>query len=342
MFRIRVVEENQAQGAARSIYEEMITAQAEILMVRIQLWKLLRFALLLFCAVAVGGWDFSRHNVPLGEIHKGGPPKDGIPALLTPKFISAREAGRKLLEPGDRVLGFFWKGVAKAYPVKILNWHEIVNDDFSGNPVVVTFCPLCGTGMVFDSVGESGPLTFGVSGLLYQSDMLMYDHKTESLWSQIKAEAIAGPLTGTRLRQLPSVHTTWKGWRAKYPDTLVLSDKTGYSRDYRRDPYEGYWASSDILFPVNNHSAKFHPKETVLGVVIDGIAKAYPFSALQKAKEGFKDRVGNSTIYVHFDKESQSAVIRNENGQEIPSVRGFWFAWFAFNPNTIIYEASDN
>jgi hypothetical protein len=144
------------------------------------------------------------------------------------------------------------------------------------------------------------------------------------------------------LRQLPSVHTTWKGWRAKYPDTLVLSDKTGYSRDYRRDPYEGYWASSDILFPVNNHSAKFHPKETVLGVVIDGIAKAYPFSALQKAKEGFKDRVGNSTIYVHFDKESQSAVIRNENGREIPSVRGFWFAWFAFNPNTIIYEASDN
>ena len=123
-------------------------------------------------------------------------------------------------------------------------------DRIGGRPVVVTFCPLCGTGMVFHARLPGRELNFGVSGLLYQSDMLLYDRATESLWSQIKKEAVAGPLTGTRLRLIPATQTTWSAWKKKHPDTLVLSTKTGYLRNYDRDPYAGYEQTSSLMFGV--------------------------------------------------------------------------------------------
>ena len=143
--------------------------------------------------------------IPADEIHHGGPPRDGIPAIDTPQFVDADAAG--FLKPSDRVLGIERNGVRKAYPVAILNWHEIVNDRFADEPLVVTYCPLCGTGIAYLSVSGGVELKFGVSGLLYNSDMLLYDRETESLWSQISRQAISGPMKGRKLKSVPVMHT---------------------------------------------------------------------------------------------------------------------------------------
>jgi len=294
---------------------------------------------LAFCALTLlSGFDTSRHSIPVGEIFSGGPPKDGIPALSQPKFVTAKAANR-FMKDEDRVLGLARNGEVKAYPIKILNWHEIVNDTIGSEAVVVTFCPLCGTGMVFDGKINGKNLTFGVSGLLYQSDMLLYDRKTDSLWSQIKGEAVTGPLMGARLKLLSSTQTSWGRWKKTHPETLVLSEDTGYQRDYDRDPYKGYYKSSRLMFGVKNRNKAYHPKEQVIGLEIDGKFKAYPFSELAKAKQPVMDKLNGVAIKVTFDKKSQTAVIRDRQGDKLPSVVGFWFAWFAFHPDTGIYKA---
>jgi uncharacterized protein DUF3179 len=292
------------------------------------------------CAVIfLSGFDTSRHSIPVDEIFSGGPAKDGIPSLDKPLFTTADQA-KGFLKDEDRVLGLARNGQPKAYPIKILNWHEIVNDKIGGQAVVVTFCPLCGTGMVFDAKVNGQNLTFGVSGLLYQSDMLLYDRKTESLWSQIKTEAVTGPLTGARLKLLSSMQTSWGQWKNKHPKTLVLSQKTGYHRDYDRDPYRGYATSERLMFGVKNRNRDFHPKERVIGVDLGGTVKAYPFSELAKAKQPLEDKLNGALVKITFDKKSQTAVIRDAKGNEIPSVVGFWFAWFAFHPDTEVFRKS--
>lgn len=287
------------------------------------------------------GFDLRNPRIPLDEIQSGGPPKDGIPALTNPRSVPLAEAENAFLKKSDRVLGLAIDGHARAYPIKILNWHEIVNDNLGGRPVVVTFCPLCGTGMVFD--GEIGHrrFTFGVSGLLYQSDLLLYDRQTESLWSQIKGEAVTGEIAGTKLKLLPSVQTTWAEWKKKYPNSLVLSTQTGHNRDYERDPYADYYESPTTMFRVNNQNSAYHPKEKIIGVEIAGIAKAYPFSELAKTKPLVKDTINGIPVTVRFDKQSQTAIIQDKNGQELATIVGFWFAWIAFHPETEIFRAAD-
>ena len=182
------------------------------------------------------GFDFSRHSIPVEEIYDEGPGKDGIPSINNPRFISVDQADGDLLADKDRIIGLVVNGKAKAYPIKILNWHEIVHDRIGDRRVVVILCPLCGTGMVFDAMIEGRPMNFGVSWLLYQNDVLLYDHKTESLWSPIEKQAGTGPMTGTPLSLMASMHTNWGFWKKKHPDVMVLSDRTGYRRDYDRDP----------------------------------------------------------------------------------------------------------
>lgn len=289
--------------------------------------------------VGITAWDFSDHSIPLSQILSGGPSKDGIPAIDKPRFITADKASRTFLKDGDRIIALVVSGKKKAYPVKILNWHEIVNDSIGGRHVVVTFCPLCGTGMVFDANAAGRQLNFGVSGLLYQSDVLLYDRQTESLWSQIKQEAVTGKLIGTRLQLLPSTQTTWGAWKKQHPDTFVLSTQTGKVRDYERDPYEGYYTSRDIIFSVGKLNNRFHPKEQVLGIELEGLAKAYPFSQLARVKTPFKDKVGKKTVTVTYDSKSRTATIKDASGKELPSVVGFWFAWYAFHKDTQVYTA---
>lgn len=281
-------------------------------------------------------FDLTHHSVPLDQLVDGGPGKDGIPAILTPTFISAQEA--TFLHNEDRVLGLAAGQEAKAYPVKILNWHEIVNDGIGGKAVVVTYCPLCGTGMAFEAEAQGRRHTFGVSGLLYQSDLLMYDHQTESLWSQVGMHAVAGPLTGKKLSPIVLEHTIWGEWRTAHPSTVVLSMRAASFRNYGRDPYAGYGESSELFFDTTHVDSRYHPKEWVVGIEIDGTAKAYPFVELKQVSSPIVDQVNGQRVTVRFNTASRSASILDEQGKSIPSVTAFWFAWYAFHPDTLVFN----
>jgi len=298
----------------------------------------LALSLMSFSGRSSSEFDLSQHSVPLKELRSGGPPKDGIPAILNPIFVQAKMAS--FLHDEERVLGLSDGNQAKAYPVKILNWHEIVNDMIGGKPVLVTYCPLCGTGIGFDPVVNGRPVTFGVSGLLYQSDLVMYDHQTESLWSQISMEAIAGPMTGAKLKHIFLTHTTWGEWRAAHPTTLVLSTNTGHIRNYERDPYLGYAQRRDLMFDVKHFDPTYHPKEWVLGLEVDGVFKAYPFGELQKLHKPLADRVNGQKVLIHFNPQAQSAFATDADGTPMPSVTAFWFAWYTFHPDTQVFKVS--
>ena len=290
-------------------------------------------------AGSANGFDLSNSSLPTEQILRGGPPRDGIPALSDPKLIAAGEAD--YLKPMNRIVGITLKGQSRAYPIAILNWHEIVNDNIDGQQFAITYCPLCGTAVAFDATIDGSPTEFGVSGLLYNSDVLLYDRDTESLWSQILSVAISGERVGKKLTLLPVSHTTWRDWREKHPDTLVLSDDTGHYRDYQRDPYAGYEKSRYTYFAVNNEAPDYyHPKEIVVGLGIDGVYKAYPFIELDKqGKSRFSDSVNGARFNFDWDSANRSITITDSTGQQVAGIQGFWFAWFAFHPDTEVYKA---
>ena len=194
----------------------------------------------------------------------GGQPVDGIPSIDDPDFEPAADAD---LDSDDPVFGVNINGVAKAYPQSVLVWHEIVNDEIGGEPVAVTYCPLTGTAQGF----ERGETTFGVSGQLVNSNLLMYDRGTGTRWPQIAATGIQGPLEGRSLAEVPIIWSTWGNWRAAYPDTQLLTTNTGYQRRYGSDPYgaynpaSGYYTSGQTMFEPLESSSDEHPKAVVIG-----------------------------------------------------------------------------
>lgn len=283
---------------------------------------------------SMNGFDITNALVNSSEIKKGGPARDGIPALNYPEFLTITEA--TFIHNSDIVIGLNIKNESKAYPIKILNWHEIVNDSLANEPMVITYCPLCGTGMVFDSFVHGKTLTFGVSGLLYNSDVLLYDKQTESLWSQMMSQSISGKQKGQKLEILPSDLTTWGQWKQKHPNTLVLSDQTGFNRNYSRNPYLGYEDTDQIYFPVSTSSNKLPVKERVLGVQVNNAFKAYPYSELSKKNGLIEDNFKGVEIKIQFDKESYTATLISP--KNISSVSSYWFAWYAFHPYTKIYK----
>ncbi len=287
-------------------------------------------------ARSLNGFDLDDVLVKRKLIRSGGPPRDGIPSIDSPRFVEAGEAD--YLADSDRVLGVVIDGVTKAYPVKILNYHEIVNDYFGDVPVTVTFCPLCGTGIAFDAVVDGQARQFGVSGLLYNSDVLMYDRQTESLWSQILAQAISGPARGQKLRLLPVRHTTWADWRKRYPETRVLAEPRGFGRNYDVDPYVGYATSNRLWAPVAHKDRRYPRKSVVVGVIVNGAAHAWPFSELPEDGQVVVDTVGGQTVRLQYDHATRSAAVLDTNGREIPSFTAFWFAWVAFHPDTGVYK----
>lgn len=291
-------------------------------------------------ATSDNGFDLSNATIPVEQIMHGGPPKDGIPAISDPNFVSVNQAVH--VKPGDRIVGIKMHGVTKAYPISILNWHEIVNDEINGRHFAITYCPLCGTAVAFDANIDGKVTEFGVSGLLYNSDVLLYDRNTESLWSQISSHAIAGEMVGTKLKRLPISHTSWKDWEEKHPHTLVLSEETGHSRNYSRDPYAGYEKSPTLYFSVNNRAPEiYHPKELVVGIEVDGAFKAYPFIELEKnAKSSFTDKLNGKNFTIKWDSENRAVSIFDAGGKEVAGIQGFWFAWFAFHPDTEVFRAS--
>ena len=284
----------------------------------------------------MNGFILSDLRIPLDEIMQGGPPADGIPAIDNPRFLKANEAD--FLDDEDEVLAIVKNGIAKAYPIRILNYHEVVNDFFNNDAVIITFCPLCGSGLAFSGKIKGANRTFGVSGLLFNSDVLLYDRETESLWSQLMGSAVSGRSVDQKMELVAMEQTSWHDWQKRNPNTLVLSTATGFSRDYTRLPYDGYEASPRLYFPVNNKSNKLSNKERVIGISVDGVHKAYAFRVLRKADNlPITDTVNGIGIKVHFNKDSNSARITDVEGNLLNATTLFWFAWFAFHPDTEVY-----
>ena len=288
-------------------------------------------------AQVLNGFDLRQSLVPADQIFPGGPAKDGIPAIDRPQFVAAAKAD--FLQSDDQVLGLQVQDVARAYPLRILNWHEVVNDQLGPDPVVITYCPLCGTGAVFDRRVGVKVLSFGVSGLLYNNDVLLYDRQTNSLWSQLMGQAISGPMKGRRLRYLPVTHTRWDDWHQAHAATQVLTTDTGAQRSYDRNPYAGYDTSNDVMFPLRFRSAGLHPKERVLAVVMGTQAKAYPFVELAKTNGVLNDHFADRRWTIRFAPRAGRATLHDEHGVQAPAVVGYWFAWYAFHPETAVFRA---
>jgi hypothetical protein len=282
------------------------------------------------------GFDVSNAIIPPSKILSGGQPRDGIPAIDRPKFISPARVN--FLQPNDLVVSVTIQGETRAYPLRILVWHEIANDTIAGVPVAVTYCPLCGTAMVFNRNVNGSVLSFGVSGLLYESDVLMYDRQTDSLWSQLGMRAVSGRLAQTPLEWLASEHLTWAAWKQKYPEGKVLSTDTGHRRNYAALPYRGYEQSPGTMFPVSRHREDLPQKEWVLGVIINDEAKAYRLDALPP-NQTIQDSVGAVPIGVIYDPATRHPRVFDLNtGEPIPYVQAYWFAWQAFYPQTSLWK----
>lgn len=224
--------------------------------------------------------DFSRMSVDPGEILSGGPPKDGIPAITGPAMISA--ADEDTIDPREPVMVLQLDGQApRAYPVRYLMWHEIMNDKAGGVPVAVTFCPLCNSGLIFDRRLDGRVLEFGVSGLLRHSDMIMYDRQTESWWQQFQGRAIVGELLGAELAPLPALLEGWQSFRARNPDGLVMARPTAYLRRYGMNPYAGYDTGRPFLYQGEMPPDRIPPLVRVVRVG----NRAWPLSRLALAGE---------------------------------------------------------
>jgi len=277
-----------------------------------------------------------KHLIPLTDILSGGSPKDGIPSIDNPKFVSVNDA--TFLAEDDLGLLLTIGNDARFYPFRILNWHEIVNDTVDGKPVTITYCPLCATAIVYDRTISKGESEFGVSGFLYQSNLLMYDRLTDSLWSQATAEAVVGPLTGEKLKAVRSDVLRFSTVQKEYPNARILSTDTGERRDYSRDPYEGYERDSDTYFPVRKTDTRLHAKDIVYGIVVNETAKAYPLTTLQNAGT-LTDDVGGVRNEASYDAGTQAVTFRNaETKAEIIPLYGFWFSWVAQYPATELYQ----
>ena len=234
--------------------------------------------------ISRSGWktDFSRHTVPYSEIISGGPPRDGIPPLDDPRFISPEDASEWL---GDQepVIAFELNGDAKAYPLQILTWHEIVNDVVGGVPVAATFCPLCNAAIVFDRRLDGTVYDFGTSGKLRRSDLVMWDRQTESWWQQFTGEGIVGELAGKKLTILPASIISFSDFRDANPQGKVLSRETGFNRPYGQNPYAGYDRADQPPFLFDGDlDGRLLPKERVATVTLGEVDAAFPFSILEK------------------------------------------------------------
>lgn len=286
--------------------------------------------------------DDVRHSVPLDEIIGGGPPKDGIPPIDNPKFLSVSAASKEF-DADDPGLMLVLDGTARFYPNRVLVWHEIVNDTINNKRVLVTYCPLCATGIVFDPVVNGERVEFGTSGRLWQSNLLMYDRATDSLWSQILGEAVVGSATGMRLPIIPSDITTFGSFAAAHATGDVLSKDTGAFRDYSRDPYSGYYTNNNAInFPLRNKDSRLQTKDYILGVVIDGAAKAYSADAIEKAGV-YEDTFAGRNIIARWNSDLESAQLfeRLADGSEVRLegvVPGFWFSWVAAYPETELWN----
>ena len=252
--------------------------------------------------------DFSRHTIAYVEVLSGGPPKDGIPSVDRPVAVSVAEADA-WLQPAEPVVAVERNGLVRAYPIQVLTWHEIINDELGGAPVAVTFCPLCNTGITFDRSFDGQVLDFGTTGRLRFSNLLMYDRQSETWWQQATGAGVVGQYAGAQLRFIASPMLSWADFKAAYPEATVVSRQTGHNRPYGSNPYLGYdrVGSSPFLY----RGPAVHPQlpamARVLSVELAGEAVAYPYSVLSD-QLAVNDTVGGQPVVAIWSAGTASAL----------------------------------
>jgi hypothetical protein len=269
-------------------------------------------------------------DADLDTVFQGCPQRDCIPSIDRPQFLKTAEV--EFLEADDLVLSITHAGITRAYPTRILDRHEIVNDHFGETPVAVTYCPLCGSGLAFVRVLDGAEVEMGVSGLLHNNDLIMYDRKTESLWQQVTGKAIAGPKRGSRLEALPVVVAQWDDWRQAYPDAQVLA-LPGDLKHYKKFVYGDYATSDRLLFPVSAQDARLHTKKVIYGAEIGEQSVAVEADWLLKAGS-WQHKIDGRMFRLEVD--AAGAVVGTLDDQPVPIHRMYWFAWYSFHPGTTL------
>ena len=299
--------------------------------------RLTRIVYGVWALVLLAGFSLENPQVPVEDILAGGPSPEGIPAILAPEMVPVDEADH--LVDGDKVVGLRVGNDIRAYPLKILNYHQVVNDHVGGLSLVVTYCPLSGATLVFDRSIAGQEVTFGASGLLYRSNVVLYDHQTRSLWSQLLRKAVAGPMAGRRLETHSApLPVTWGQWKKRFPAANVMSMQTGFDRDYHTDPYEGYARIAKPWFTVGRIRRDLPAKTRVLGVASGAHAKAYPFDRLVGLLAGqgarLQDRLGDRQVDIVIDAPGDVTAVMAGNQKPLDYVGVYWFVWQAFYPHT--------
>jgi len=261
-------------------------------------------------------------SIPLDKILDGGPGKDGIPSLTNPKFVSLKEASKNTKDDVDGIVVSFGK-VIKFYPYNIMVWHEIVNDVVGGKALAITFCPLCGSAIVFDAEINGKAELFGVSGKLYESNLLMYDKSTESLWSQSIGTVVVGDRTEEKLSVYPSQVVSFKILKEKWPNAEVLSIDTGYNRNYAFYPYGDYDNNDSLYFPISIKDSRFPSKEIMF--VVNAYDKSIAFPVKQLSGSLALVDVGeNKVTGAIIDGE---IIVKDATGKILPGYHEMWFSW---------------
>ena len=294
------------------------------------------------------GWektDFSKTAIDFADILSGGPPKDGIPAIDTPRFVDIAQA--KNLANREAVIGLEINGDARAYPLRILMWHEIANDVVGNTPVAVTYCPLCNAAIVFDRRLEGKVLDFGTTGKLRHSDLVMYDRQTESWWQQFTGEGIVGTYTGRTLKTLPARLESFERFRTRYPNGKVLIPNDSGARDYGRNPYEGYDSAQAPFLYRGAMPKGINPMARVVALRMDGVPYAIALELLRAKKQ--VNLAGNIVLrwvpgqasaldsaHVAKGREVGNVTAQRQVGddlRDIPYDVTFAFVFHAFHPD---------
>lgn len=274
-------------------------------------------------------------TVDLDDLNQGCPARDCIPSIDEPKYVSVAEATH--VGDQDVVLAMSFQGHDRVWPARILDHHEIVNDLIGETPVAITWCPLCGSAVGVIREIDGQVTEFGVSGVLYNSDLVFYDRTTETLWDQIIAEGIVGPLTGKKLELIPITMTRWGKWKAAHPDTEVLSTDTGFDFDYSEDAYGKYRHEAGLMFPVARTSDAMHPKSVVFGFDLNDQKVAFTASLLEQSGP-IEHEMAGQTFDVTLAGDGEVRMTNRESGEEYAPVRLYWFAWYTFHPATELVQ----
>jgi len=270
-------------------------------------------------------------DVPFESIMQACPARDCIPSIDQPVFIPANSVD--YLQDDDLLLVLTHNDMTRAYPTRILDRHEIVNDRFGSDPVAVTYCPLCGSGLAFDRRLNGQVLEFGVSSLLHNSDLIMYDRQTESLWQQITGGSFAGKSRGSQLKSLPLAVVEWKSWSQQNPHVEVLTVANIKTDMYMKDAYGDYAESDRLYMPVSATDARLHPKRVIYAMEIGEQAFAIDSEWLKKQGQWSDDFNGQALVVTYG---SDGLVSASLDGNPVTITSMYWFAWYSFHPMTAL------